>query len=957
MEELRSSAFKIYLQHALCSALTAESLVKQRQVYLRPETVTAAASWVQFCRNAQTYCGVLGLVALDRAESCLSYSLQYDFSFCRHDRTVSENLAWKYEKSAKCYVRALCRQQSSDSSNEALWSQAGAVYDQDDADKQFFEVVEARMAYREDHDLQRWRTRALEYEADIVGSYAAHHEITTIRSEIARTYRTALAQYEVSVAMVAIASAEKVHDDVACLASATAADHLESVLNYTREALECNTNGKELQALWRVCAAHMRNAAETARTMRGDDNNSAEWACSGEGLANIAEKLSPVVRKLDSLTVNAPSFDLRDADKQLAHVFQLINEFPLVSHPESDDAASFEVVLLEDAIDDIAFKLERAVARATLQKAVQAHIIAADKTDADRSPAHPFIKQCWQGAAKQMGMAAAATTEAELQLCKLRSFLHEKLVVGPLATAAHYFARADSTATAQARELWLQAAELQLTVAVPLVECLQEDDGPESADELDFDRDEIQQVLEARQLADAAVCSERVGLKTATGIVPSAEDRLQEAELDLRLALTANVRVLTRRAHDIRELTKACNSLLKWFARNQSPVSTIPSSGAPNVSASEHSPEASLDRAIWLCETAAGFVRMYSAAEASSSILHAIMDVALPLRELVNEIVDGDPICDDDSVRMLSVAAAREAGNAFLSGSTEECFAWMAAASQRFELHKPVRREIFNRLVGKACELRNGCGSTAQYPALLAQCALTNAYSYTEIDSAATALMECQRQMEVYKLTAWGEEQHDCADRSVSQFLSCANYIITGLSDTRRQHKSICPATYLVRGARAKMAGYRYAAAAEAAAAEQWEVYTALYNAADCASEVELDVDGVRVADGYSSEQLPMATKAAERFAHAADALVAGDKELHQLWLKAAEATLYHLQSMSACDSARTLAKAEALAQEAQQHHDAKGRPGNNSDEQGRATVPVQAPLSAESVGQKRKCV
>jgi hypothetical protein len=93
MDILRARAFSTYLQHALSSALTVDSIIAKRddqpQDYSM-STVVASATWVRFCKTAQTVCGVYGLVAIDRAESRLLHCLQCECSFHSVDRTASE---------------------------------------------------------------------------------------------------------------------------------------------------------------------------------------------------------------------------------------------------------------------------------------------------------------------------------------------------------------------------------------------------------------------------------------------------------------------------------------------------------------------------------------------------------------------------------------------------------------------------------------------------------------------------------------------------------------------------------------------------------------------------------------------------------------------------------------------------------------------------------------------------
>jgi hypothetical protein len=206
MSDLRSQAFRIYLQHVLSSALVVDSIVSQREDRLHPysiDTAVASATWVHYCRDAQTVCGVYSFAAVDRAESKLIYCLQYECSFHNSDRSMNEDLAQKYEKAAYCYANAALRQSLSDSFNAALWSYAGDVYDQVDPSKLVISGGYTEEKPNTDDDEREWKAYAVQYESPAGDSSptATLQQVVALRLEIALFYRTAVAQNAVSRAL------------------------------------------------------------------------------------------------------------------------------------------------------------------------------------------------------------------------------------------------------------------------------------------------------------------------------------------------------------------------------------------------------------------------------------------------------------------------------------------------------------------------------------------------------------------------------------------------------------------------------------------------------------------------------------------------------------------------------------------------------------------------------------
>jgi hypothetical protein len=88
MEDLRSTAFAVYLSHALVSALAVESVVNQRKHHHQEVTFNAVALWVRYCRNAQGVCGPFGIAAIDRAESMVLYRFRHDAASSKSTETT-----------------------------------------------------------------------------------------------------------------------------------------------------------------------------------------------------------------------------------------------------------------------------------------------------------------------------------------------------------------------------------------------------------------------------------------------------------------------------------------------------------------------------------------------------------------------------------------------------------------------------------------------------------------------------------------------------------------------------------------------------------------------------------------------------------------------------------------------------------------------------------------------------
>jgi hypothetical protein len=835
MEDVRSRAFAVYLQHSLASALVVESVVTQRNKHIGEETVNASAVFVRYCANAQSACGVFGLAAIDRAESMLLYWLKHNCSFAQKDRSNNKNLALKFEKSAGCYSRALARQLSDDVSNATRWSYAGTVYDQADASK---------LAGVKTHDLQNpddlseWKARAREYGRPAGGSKAMHHyaEVSALRAEIALKYHTQIAQSEVILALCAHSAALAYEYSTTHQSATVCAAHLILALDYTLCALECAERGEnELQGLWNLCAKYKRAAAANIGTPD-------VWATACNGLAQLAEKLMPAVRMLNYRSASS-STDFAEGRRRLSGVFQQINDSPWGKDPTSDNAQHFSSNAIDCAIADVTFALERVLSGSVQEHtAIRRFRAAADKVNVWQSPAHPHIKQCWLSAAEQISLAVAATTEIECKRHQQRSVVLQRLVLGPLATAADYFVKADLAVSPQAKDLWRQAAQLSLTTVVAVIQCCYLHVKVEEGDEADFTFGAAESMQRTRQLAEAAACCEQADANPADSTAATVE--LQKAELQLRLTVLEWDAVVP---HDSRACWGGCDLLLEWCVqRTRTAIGAppgVPPVGAQQQQEAQQSAHIRTARAAWLCAIMARVVRAFAA----------------------------------------------------------PCVAGELPSSSYLIMHSLTAFQ--RQVVDEAAILADPLYSTL-------------------MDSAVESLEESQRQIEQSGRVKATKEEQDVSRLSAEQFRRCAEYTAVGAVRKYIQQHSEDGDTCLEKGVNARQAGRWYAAAAQAAATEQREACSAFAMAGKLTGERSIDVP--KKAESNAEREnwakvRPVIIRAGERFAKAAEALQAGDRELYEMWMQAARATARAVSG----PLVRARGDPEVLAQTAQQRQDA----------------------------------
>jgi hypothetical protein len=889
MEGLRARAFRVYLQHALSSALSIDSVVRQRDALSQVERVdtgAALATWMRYCRNAQTFCGVYGLAAIDRAESRLLHCLQYECSFHLADCSTNEDLVRKYEKSALCYANAVVRQHVSDTFNAELWSYAGCMYDRADPSRLLISenCFEDEMPNTGEEELE-WKALALKYETltDKPSQAPTSDIIIALRRDIALHYRTAVAQSAVSLAQSA-------HEDEInygfyysdkAYAAAAFAEHLVCALDCTQKALQCDEAESDLQTLWTLCACYLRSAVTEKNVTR-----SAWWQARAKSLCSVAEKLAVVLRSVGSLSITAPAAEVSKVKQQLSQLFRRINESALVTGTVGIDSPrySFSTIDIEELVCAISFTLQvLSPVESAEDKTRKRLLAAAGKVNVDQSPAHPHIKQCWLNAAEQMRLAIVARSELACAQHKKRCFQQERLVLGPLATATDYFAKANSSPlSSQGRSLWNDAARLQLDASISLTERSRQITEQAQA-RVEFDEQEWEKVQRARLLAEAADCCTRASTSRAAV--------LQSVELQLRLILVELGPTQYRDNNTLRiYLRLDCDDLFLFCRGQPAHALTLPappdepvenddgeSDGAGSSDDEDDAPsstEQRVDKAGWVCGVMMQLARLTAAAGASPAVKDAALSIRRVLSPCISEVISSE--------------------------KTEVC-----------------------------------------------------PQSTARIDAAVEAFVQSQHQLTESARAGATVAEQDARKDSAQQFLTSANHITCGISCIQGEVTySRDEATHhFERGERALQAARWYAAAAQAAAAEEWWVHRLFVKAAGYSGENAIDQHGKAVAGSdtryvYSEELRPAATRAGERFARAAEALLAGDTELCELWLKAAQATA------EAREDSEALAQAAQQLQDAVLAHKAAVAPAQATSGEG---ATASGPSGTPSAGGKRK--
>jgi hypothetical protein len=438
--------------------------------------------------------------------------------------------------------------------------------------------------------------------------------------------------------------------------------------------------------------------------------------------------------------------------------------------------------------------------------------------------------------------------------------------------------------------------------------------------------------------------------------------------LQLRLALVEWFAATYVQEASLRLLTcrEVPGRVLNWCAQQQAPIVTLSLPDAPALSIKQRQEaqrdgDARIESASWLCGILSLMLRVFATADKDSTVRGQAARIRDSMAEAVKEIVEVGVGRKD---RWLLYSSFAETAKACLSGNTEECLLWCAATDLVYvQPDSRVNAEVHNRLVVRAWELREASGGdTNRDTALL----MTVPYWALPFSPELSTVIDCMVDAQVERLllselgyrtsTASAEESLATNDAN-SQLRYSYEFSQVYVEHVRdRGASKRVMTTISERGPRAMLACRWYAAAAHAALAQQWEVHATFIKAARYVKETPLinisaKENGYEDKLEFSDEQRPVATRAGERFARAAEALQAGDRELYEMWLRAAEATMAALTDSDAREGAEALAQAAQRQDAVQAHRSSAG--GNSTAE---TNVHISEAATEElALGSRRK--
>jgi hypothetical protein len=501
------AALQVYIGHTL-------SLLLQLVDKLNAEAdgsskmkrcIEACSTMIKYARYAQAVCGPVGLAALDRSEEHLRLCIR---SLCAPPRGLQEKTL--YSIAASCYAQAINRQCSGDSALRELYIYAALRSDavakiQPGTPCHFCNVLSTLDNERRSVPLGKWSTliaKASELDTQkqaLSGSAklwslkrcartahfyryaAACAQIAEIHENGNRVFPTTAAEvtllmrHQFTGAQLAI----NILDRSAAVYDAADELHPRAELNALAEVAVRRIEEAVTEAAAKPTTPLDREGYELDSGFKYHNTRTTEK--NAVALAELVSALSTVVMQVDSLrshasnsgyrsntTKNVPAQVLAEAADQLD---RLIAEVTGSAGDDSDDALHmWDGERLSAAIAQVADKLKAAQESAASweERAVERFLVEADKVRREASPAHPHIADCWLHAATQMRLAveakaAACTAEGAARIKKHKTCAeaYETLATITFGDAAIYFAKAAGPrASAQARELWREAAEL-----------------------------------------------------------------------------------------------------------------------------------------------------------------------------------------------------------------------------------------------------------------------------------------------------------------------------------------------------------------------------------------------------------------------------------------------------------------------------------------------------------------
>jgi hypothetical protein len=508
------TARDVYLCHAL-SAITELSVKLSDQddgSHSSRRCILACWTVLRYILAAQSACGVLGLVAIDRSEGYLL--------LCMRDlRAGEDSECYGMAPSSTvglCYANALNRQCCGDFQLQELWTFAA---------KRLETIIKLERGHFSTKDVQRsersWllplrerevlmakaanfdsKEKAAQQEGKVwnskfFGRAAQCCRLTLVCAQICALHNTGRLfpgttkemSHQMKHQCLAVQAAVTMIERNLSICDTADAPHSVEVQRLAERAaqrLEQAVNLVATRPTVTVDAGRGRVMSNDGASDLAEKQREADILVkNATALANLAGALSAVTGQLEKLraTTTAVRYTVLLVSSAAGRLQALTTEITAsASHEGSHPVHVTDYTRLAAAITQLAEEsrdLERTVTWE--ERAVQRFLTEADKVNRETSDAHPHIAECWTLAATHMNLAldarGSANTEADVKRATYHracAKLCENLAAGTFGDAAYYFAKAGLTPCSRAKELWKEAARELVGMGIPVLQCLQD---------------------------------------------------------------------------------------------------------------------------------------------------------------------------------------------------------------------------------------------------------------------------------------------------------------------------------------------------------------------------------------------------------------------------------------------------------------------------------------------------
>jgi hypothetical protein len=541
------TARDVYLCHALSAITELSAKLSDQDDGSHSSRRCILACWtvLRYIRAAQSACGVLGLVAIDRSEGYLL--------LCMRDLRAGEDSECcgmaPSSTVGLCYANALNRQCCGDFQLQELWTFAA---------KRLDTVIKLQRGHFSSKDAKRCeengplplreREVLLAKAADFDSKQkAAQQEGKVWNSKLigkaAHCCRLALVCAQIcslhnagSQLFPGTSKAMSLQMKHQCMAVQAAVIMIERNLFICDTADALHTN--EVQLLAERAAQRLEQAVNLIATRPVVTVDAGRGrVMSNDGAIDLAEKL----READALVSNATALanlacalsavaiqlrKLRATATAVRYIELLVsgaagrlqaltteitasasNEGSHAVHVQDQARLAAAIAQLAEELRDV----ERTVTWE--ERAVERFLTEADNVNRETSDAHPHIAECWALAATHMNLALDARASAHSEADVKRATYHracaklcENLAAGTFGDAAYYFAKAGLSPCSCAKKLWKEAAQELVGMGLPVLQCLQ-DAAYDSTDAVTVAAMTTPTHFEAAQLHFATACT------------------------------------------------------------------------------------------------------------------------------------------------------------------------------------------------------------------------------------------------------------------------------------------------------------------------------------------------------------------------------------------------------------------------------------------------------------------